>query len=104
MIDLNLTEVTEYVEAEYDNPDGSEWVVSVDNWGNVSVLKPPNIHWSFLEMHNAEEIGLPSESVDLPGVYKWTCNFWKSTDWESGHVDDYGFDIESSELLYEVKQ
>ena len=80
----------------------TEWIVSIDMFGNVSILKAPNIHPGFLEFTNAEEIGLPFESNDPPGVYKWQCTFSESRDWESGLVDDYEFDVAESVKLFSL--
>lgn len=88
-------------EEGYEAPGFNEWVLCVDSWGQVHVVKHPNIHFSFLETRNAEEIGLPYEVKDRkPGVYRVVTKFKKSTDWETGLVDDYSFDPASWELLW----
>jgi hypothetical protein len=89
------------IEDEFDSPYGSVWIVSIDCFGAVSVLSKPNIHQSFFDNgQNAEMIGLPFESNDSAGVYKWTCGFEESRCHESGVVDDYEFIVNESELLY----
>ena len=89
-------------EQDYDKPSGSVWIVSVDIGGLVSVLETPNIHYSFFDHGaTAEELGLPPDMNDTEaGVYKWTCSFTTSVDWESGHVDDYFFEPTKIEQLW----
>ncbi len=89
---------------QYDSPNGSEWIVAVDKWGFVTILKTPNIHPSIIEYGNAEEIGLPFELENkIPGVYKWKCNYYQCTDWETGFVDEMGFDVIEETLLWSVE-
>lgn len=89
-------------EPEFDSPNGSVWIVAVDISGKVTVLQTPNIHYALLENGpKAEYLGLPSEVDDKdPGVYRWTCNYVTHTDWESGHVDGWDFEVEESVLLW----
>ena len=35
-------------EPEFDSPHDSEWIIGVDQWHNVFVIKAPNINPSFL--------------------------------------------------------
>ena len=82
-------------EPVYDNPHNTEWIISVDAWGNVSILKAPNIHPSILEFRNAEEIGIPFEMPEeKPGVYIMRCSYHETHDCESGLVDDWQFECE----------
>lgn len=89
-------------EPEYDSPHGSVWIVAVDYAGKVAVLETPNIHHAFLENGpEAEYLGLPPDVDDMdPGVYRWTCSYHASTDWESGICDGWDFHVEESVLLW----
>lgn len=89
-------------EPEFDSPNGSVWIVAVDYSGKVTVLGTPNIHYALLENGpEAEYLGLPPDVDDIdPGVYRWTCSYHTSTDPESGHVDDFSFEVEESILLW----
>lgn len=96
-----LTIIEDEKEPEYDSPNDSKWIVGIDHWGSVFLIEPPNIHTSFLECTTVEDIGLPYEIDDKdPGIYEMICSFWTTTDWESGHVDDYGFDCEKLTPLF----
>lgn len=88
-------------EPEYDSPYMSEWVVAVDVAGMVSVLKAPNLHPGFTENgKTALDYGLPEDVEDTPpGMYRWICSFHEEKDWESGLVDDWHFEVESSFLI-----
>ena len=89
-------------EPQFDDPLHTEWIVAVDVEGNVSILKSPNIHDSFFDAGmKAEYIGLPFEVDQPPGVYQWKCRLSESRDWESGLVDDYGFDVIEEQVLWE---
>lgn len=92
----------DFEEPEYDSPQKSEWVVAVDQWGFVTILKAPNIHPSFLDCKNAEEIGIPFE-LDVEhvsaGVYKWTCNLNSSYDYEYSYYEQE-FEVIKEELLW----
>lgn len=91
-------------EPEYDSPQNSKWVVSVDNWGNVSILDAPNIHpWFFEGGENAECVGIPYDQEDkAPGVYEWICSYHQHKDWESGAIDAFEFVVEEEKLLWSV--
>jgi hypothetical protein len=80
-------------EERYDSPKNSVWVLAVAEDGSTSVLKPANIHYSFFDNGpGCGDIGLP-EDLNLPaGVYRVTCTFSASSDWETGYVDDYSFE------------
>lgn len=97
-----MSQIEDGEEPEFDSPDGSEWIVAVDYAGRVTVLEAPNIHYSFLDNGpKAEYLGLPPDVDDMdPGVYRWKCSYNPHVDWESGHVDDYDFEIEESVLLW----
>lgn len=89
-------------EPEYDSPHGSVWIVAVDYAGRVTVLDPPNLHPGIMDNGpEAEYLGIPPDVDDMdPGVYRWTCSYHTHIDRESGHVDDYDFEIEESVLLW----
>lgn len=45
--------------------------------------------------------GLPPDVDDMdPGVYRWMCSYHTHIDRESGHVEDYDFEVEESVLLW----
>lgn len=88
-------------EPQYDSPYMTEWIVAVDVGGMVSVLKAPNLHPSFTENGlTALDYGLPEDVENTPpGMYRWICSFHEEKDWESGLVDDWHFEVESSFLI-----
>lgn len=91
-------------EPQYDSPYMTEWIVAVDVGGMVSVLKAPNLHPSFTENGlTALDYGLPEDVENTPpGMYRWICSFHEEKDWESGLVDDWHFEVESSFLIMPV--
>ena len=77
-------------EPEYESHHKTTWVISIDAWGAVSVLKYPNIHPGFLEDTNAEALGLPYEMPEeLPGVYVMECSYYEYRDYWTSIVDDW---------------
>lgn len=90
-----------YDEPQYDSPYMTEWIVAVDVGGMVSVLKAPNLHPGFTENgKTALDYGLPEDVENTPlGMYRWICSFHEEKDWESGLVDDWHFEVESSFLI-----
>lgn len=49
-------------------------------------------------------IGIPFENIESPsGVYRWICNFNTYTDWESGVVEDYDFEVIKEECLWKLE-
>ncbi|UKM17125.1 hypothetical protein [Escherichia phage SKA64] len=88
-------------EPQYESPYMTEWIVAVDVGGRVSVLKAPNLHPSFTENGlTALDYGLPEDVENTPpGMYRWICSFHEEKDWESGLVDDWHFEVESSFLI-----
>lgn len=88
-------------EPQYDSPYMTEWIVAVDVGGRVSVLKAPNLHPGFTENGlTALDYGLPEDVEKTPpGMYRWICSFHEEKDWESGLVDDWHFEVESSFLI-----
>lgn len=89
---------------EFDSPYMSVWIVAIDESGSVTILKAPNIHYAFFDFGSSpEDIGLPFEVEDtVPGVYRWYCSPWQSYDWETGYADDFGFEVISEDLLWNI--
>lgn len=108
LTNLNAKECEIQIEAEekepdYESPNGSKWIVAVSDDGTVSILRIPNIHYSFTDEGNdPETFGLPDEVEDAAGVYEWTCNLVQHRDWETGYVDDWNFEVTNIKLLYGV--
>ena len=74
---------------EFDDPNGSEWIIGVDAWGKVFIVEAPNIHPGFLQFKNSEEIGLPYElPEEKPGIYSATMAF------VARPYGQYGADVE----------
>lgn len=91
---------------EFDSPNGSKWIVAVDECGLVVILDRPNIHYGFFDGgEGAEEIGLPFELSDTPpGVYEWICDYSQSYDYESGIPDGGEFEVREQKCLWSVPQ
>lgn len=104
--DLKLEACDEFEQADepdYEKPcDDHEYVIAVGKDGTAIFMITPPIHYSFFE--NAKD-HLDDNGFAIPeglgaGIYKCHFHFWTSTDWESGIVDDWGFDcIDEPELL-----
>lgn len=92
---------SEQLEESYDDPSKTEWIVSVDRLGAVSIMVPPDIHYSFFYVDNAEEIGIDPIVDWGTGVYKIQCTLSYHNCVESGQVDSHKFNIYSKELLWE---
>jgi hypothetical protein len=91
-------------EPVFDSPHNSKWVMSVSDDGTLAILSFPNIHDSFLEVgREPEYFGLPDSVDEVTGVYEVICSFSESTDWESGIVDDWNFEIESMKPLWRLE-
>jgi hypothetical protein len=102
IINMDIVESGSDDEPVFDHPNGSKWIVSVDIDGNVMVLNTPNLCDGMLEREVPFGIiGFPCDSLLSPGVYEWTCDYSESIDWESGHVDDWSFEVSESKLLWE---
>lgn len=87
-------------EDAYVSPHKSKWIVAVGVCGSVVVLKEPNIHFSFFDCgRSAEDVGLPCDSEDEPGIYEWICSPAFGHDWESGRDEFEGFDVVSSRKI-----
>lgn len=104
MLELQVVPAGSEDEEKYDSPHGSEWIVAVDIDGNVSILKRPNLHYSFFDNgSSAEHCAIPFElSATEPGVYGWVCDFVESRDWETGLVDDWHFEVRDEVCLYRL--
>lgn len=73
--DCNLSELfmDESLDVKnYDDPNMSDWIISVDIFQKISILNTPNIHPGFLDGDDNYTIGFPDEIEDFrkPGVYK----------------------------------
>jgi len=91
-------------EPDWESPHNSEWILAVDSRDNIIVISHPSIHDSFFDNgYEAEYIGLPMYGgKDMPmGVYKCICSYHTSTDFESGHIDEWWFEIESKTPLWQ---
>lgn len=98
-------QVDDQEEQQFDEPNGSVWIVSVDHVGRVSVLAKPNIHPGFFESDDAECMGLPFDLKEYtPGVYRWVCDFWEGRDYLTGVVDDWGFNVREETLLWSLPE
>lgn len=87
----------------FESPNGSKWIVAVDQEGFVSILKAPNIHYGFFDGGSgAEEIGLPFEVDGEPGVYEWTCNASQTHCYETGCADGIEFDVIDERCLWSL--
>ena len=101
MMKIDAKPTTEPSDEQFDSAFGCKFTVSIGIDGLVSILKAPNIHYGFFECGvDAENVGLPTESEDLPGVFEWTCSPSYYREWESGILDFNGFDVISSSLLW----
>lgn len=91
-------------EEQYDSPNGSKWIIAVDEQGFVSILSRPNIHYAFFDCgYGAEEIGLPFELADTPpGVYEWTCNLRQTFCPETNCADGAEFYVIEEKCLWAV--
>ena len=85
---------------DYEPAYNSKWLVAIGICGTVVILKAPNIHFSYFENgKTAEDVGLPEYSEDEAGIYEWTCSPESFPDWESGHKEFAGFNVESSRKI-----
>ena len=101
MIKIDATPTTEPSDEQFDSAFGCKFTVSIGIDGLVSILKSPNIHYGFFDNGmTAEDIGIPYECEDAPGVYEWVCSPAFGRDWESGRDEFDGFDVISSVLLW----
>lgn len=89
---------------EFEPANNSKWIVGVADDGIVEILSIPNIHHSYKDLgRTAEEFGMPETVDDAPGVYEWTCRCWETRDYETGYVDDWGFEPINRKLLFTWK-
>lgn len=93
-------------DGDFESPNGSKWIVAVDVDGLVSILRRPNIHYSFFDCGNgAEDVGLPPDVADTEaGVYEWTCDLFQSSDPETGYVDGHEFHVTDETLIWAVPE
>lgn len=60
---------------EYDDPDGSVWVIAVDYLGRLHPVEPPNVWEGFYEDW-PDGSGWPEDTVEVgPGLYRVTASF-----------------------------
>jgi hypothetical protein len=90
-------------EPDWEKPrDDHEYVIAVGKDGTAIFMITPLIHETYFE--NARD-HLDDNGFAIPeglgaGIYKCHFRYHESTDWESGMVDDWGFDcIGEPELL-----
>ena len=101
MIKIDVIPTAGQSDEQFDSAFGCKFTVSIGIDGLVSILKAPNIHYGFFDNGmTAEDIGIPYECEDAPGVYEWVCSPAFGRDWESGRDEFEGFDVNSSVLLW----
>lgn len=79
------------------DPNGSLWVVAVDLYGAVHVLKSPDFNHDGRYGETAEELFDTDISEDDPGVYEWVCNLATYTDVENEKFWHF-FPVEKTKL------
>lgn len=103
---MNLTPTSgpEPEDEQFDSPQGSKWIVAVDQDGFVTILQQPNLHYGFFDAgRSAEDVGLPFEVADpKPGVYEWTCSYRQTFCPETGLCDGGEFEVDSELPLWSV--
>ena len=93
--DEEIELIAEY-EDEYEDPDGSIWIIGIDVDARVFVVDFPNIDPSFLEAGSrATDVGLPYELPELsPGVYEAVCRLqWERYTEGNKTEEDWWFEI-----------
>ena len=85
-------------EDDYEDPNGSEWIIGVDAWGALFVVQHPNLEPGFFDYKNAEEIGIGYDTKDLdterewkPGLYKIKMAFSVHYSGEYGNEEEWYF-------------
>lgn len=96
---MDIESLLEESVEDWDSPHNSEWILGVDIWGVVFIVKAPNIHPSFLEDRSAEMVGFHTEVNEEAGLYKAVCDYYVSTCWETGTVDDWEFEIKRMDKI-----
>lgn len=70
----------EDLQAEYEEPQGSVWIIGVDYDNQLFVIDFPNL-WQCEERGSAEDMGLPPDTIDVgPGVYRVTMDYVEADD------------------------
>jgi hypothetical protein len=107
-LDVGVSTLEQAEEDPYVYPsDDLEYIIAVGKDGTAIFLQTPDIHYSFFE--NARDM-LEDNGFAIPeglgaGIYKCHFHHWTSTDWESGMVDDWGFDcIDEPELITDYER
>jgi hypothetical protein len=107
-VEVDDNQMVEYEQPEYEQPnDDQEYIVAVGNGGTAIFLHTPNIHECFFEnaRDHLDDNGFAIPDDLCAGVYRMKFHYFSSTDWETGYVDDWGFDcIGNPELLYEFEE
>lgn len=86
---------------DYDDPNGSEWVLGVDTRHRVFIIKTPDLNPLFFEGFDAEDIGLPYDLPDLaPGVYLMRMRYVARYYGEYGNDEEWVFEPEAVRKLY----
>lgn len=100
--DLKLTTPPEPdEEPQWDDPQGCQAIVAVGSDGDYVMLRKPNL-WMFDVEKRPQDNGFGESFDDLaPGVYLITYSYHTHRDWESGHIDDWTFEPEKIELLWQ---
>lgn len=96
-------------EPEYDNPNGSVWVVAINEQGELSIVQRPNIHCGFTDAggYDPEMYGLDGEYDNVPaGLYRVVCDYNQSaSDYEMPWIiDNFEFTIREWKTLHRVEK
>ena len=83
----------------YDSPQGCQCIVAVGEDGGYLFLKSPRL-WCFEIEPAPQDCGF-GDSFDLPiGVYSMTFDFRSYVNRDTGHIDDWEFELSESTLLW----
>lgn len=77
--------------AEFENPDGSVWIIGVDMHQNISIVQPPPGVWDgFYSEYSAEENGFPPDTTAVgPGVYRVRVSFTETSRFDGEGYDEW---------------
>ena len=105
LLKKELNPVKDDDEPDWVSPYNSEWILAVNDSGEILVIGAPAIHDCFFENgRDADSIGLPTQTDEPMGVYRCKCSFHESKDWETGWVDDWHFEIEEMIPIWQMKE
>lgn len=82
--------------SDYQDPDGSEWIIGVDQWGALFIVSAPNIPPDLLDSHTAEEIGIGYHVNDFDRSFTWRPGLYRVT--MSFRIRPFGPNDETSEF------